>query len=122
MKKKTVRDNGKILSGICFALIIGFWCIATYGGLISDLFLPSPTEVVKKIIEMADFWMEKGECETDDLTDFFELIICISVKTAPRHWGAEFFALCIENLASHQLIQEFLQDASHGQSKLGLKA
>lgn len=53
MKKKTVRDNGKILSGICFALIIGFWCIATYGGLISDLFLPSPTEVVKKIIEMA---------------------------------------------------------------------
>lgn len=74
MKKKTVRDNGKILSGICFALIIGFWCIATYGGLISDLFLPSPTEVVKKIIEMADFWMEKGECETDDLTDFFELV------------------------------------------------
>ncbi len=53
MKKKTVRDNGKILSGICFALIIGFWCIATYGGLISNLFLPSPTEVVKKIIEMA---------------------------------------------------------------------
>ena len=53
MKKKKVRDNGKILSGICFALIIGFWCIATYGGLISDLFLPSPTEVVKKIIEMA---------------------------------------------------------------------
>ena len=74
MKKKTVRDNGKILSGMCFALIIGFWCIATYGGLISDLFLPSPTEVVKKIIEMADFWMEKGECETDDLTDFFELV------------------------------------------------
>ena len=74
MKKKTVRDNGKILSGICFALIIGFWCIATYGGLISDLFLPSPTEVVKKIIEMADFWMETGECETDDLTDFFELV------------------------------------------------
>lgn len=73
-EKKTVRDNGKILSGICFALIIGFWCIATYGGLISDLFLPSPTEVVKKIIEMADFWMEKGECETDDLTDFFELV------------------------------------------------
>lgn len=51
MKKKTVRDNGKILSGICFALIIGFWCTATYGGLVSDLFLPSPTEVVKKIIE-----------------------------------------------------------------------
>lgn len=93
------------------------------------MFLPSPTEVVKKIIEMAkdgslwancwestarvlvgwiwsvivalpvgmrygircrpkhdkcgknvgcrqmaDFWMEKGECETDDLTDFFELV------------------------------------------------
>lgn len=24
--------------------------------------------------KMADFWMEKGECETDDLTDFFSLI------------------------------------------------
>ncbi|MCD7954147.1 MAG: ABC transporter substrate-binding protein [Lachnospiraceae bacterium] len=23
---------------------------------------------------MADFWMEKGECETDDLTDFFSLV------------------------------------------------
>ena len=23
---------------------------------------------------MADFWMEKGECQTDDLTDFFELV------------------------------------------------
>ena len=24
--------------------------------------------------KMADFWKEKGECETDDLTDFFELV------------------------------------------------
>ena len=24
--------------------------------------------------DMADFWMEKGECETDDLTEFFSLI------------------------------------------------
>lgn len=24
--------------------------------------------------DMADFWMEKGECETDDLTDFFALV------------------------------------------------
>ena len=24
--------------------------------------------------KMADFWMEKGECETDDLTDFFSLV------------------------------------------------
>ena len=24
--------------------------------------------------DMADFWMAKGECETDDLTDFFELV------------------------------------------------
>lgn len=24
--------------------------------------------------DMADFWMEKGECETDDLTDFFSLV------------------------------------------------
>ena len=53
MNTKTAKDNGKVLSGICFALIIGFWCLATYGGMISDLFLPSPTEVVKKIIDMA---------------------------------------------------------------------
>lgn len=53
MNTKTAKDNGKVLSGICFALIIGFWCVATYGGMISDLFLPSPTEVVKKIIDMA---------------------------------------------------------------------
>ena len=81
MKKKTVRDNGKILSGICFALIIGFWCIATYGGLISDLFLPSPTEVVKKIIvpmdasEGADGLVATDDIKSlDDLTDFFELV------------------------------------------------
>ena len=24
--------------------------------------------------DMADFWMEKGECDTDDLTDFFSLV------------------------------------------------
>ena len=24
--------------------------------------------------DMADFWMEKGECETDDLTEFFSLV------------------------------------------------
>ena len=24
--------------------------------------------------KMADFWKEKGECETDDLNDFFELV------------------------------------------------
>ena len=24
--------------------------------------------------DMADFWMEKGECQTDDLTDFFALV------------------------------------------------
>ena len=24
--------------------------------------------------KMADFWMEKGECQTDDLTEFFELV------------------------------------------------
>lgn len=43
----------KLLSLICFLLIIIFWCVGSYGGLVSDIFLPSPTAVAEKIVAMA---------------------------------------------------------------------
>lgn len=43
----------KLLSLICFLLIIIFWCIGSYGGFVSDIFLPSPTAVAEKLVSMA---------------------------------------------------------------------
>lgn len=40
------------LSLTCFLIIIGAWCIATFGGFVSEIFLPSPAAVVKRLIEM----------------------------------------------------------------------
>ena len=40
------------LSLICFVIIIGAWCGATYGGFVSDIFLPSPTAVLRRMVEM----------------------------------------------------------------------
>ncbi|MBR0381604.1 MAG: ABC transporter permease [Eubacterium sp.] len=42
----------QLLSLICFSLIIILWCVLTFGGFVSDLFLPSPVEVFRKIVEM----------------------------------------------------------------------
>ena len=76
------------------------WCTASCGHLVQEVFLPSPaiasdvegleffgreenktlndssTERSIRAIsqDMADFWMEKGECGTNDLTEFFSLI------------------------------------------------
>lgn len=47
MKKENV------LSSTSFLLIIVIWCIITYGGLVTELFVPSPTSVINKIIESA---------------------------------------------------------------------
>ncbi|MDO4321328.1 MAG: ABC transporter permease [Lachnospiraceae bacterium] len=52
-KKSKFFVGEKVLSLICFLLIIGFWCIGSYGGFVSDIFLPSPTAVVEKLISMA---------------------------------------------------------------------
>lgn len=51
MKKKKISPY-RLLSLICFCLIIVIWCILTFGGIVSDLFLPSPLEVIRKIVEM----------------------------------------------------------------------
>ena len=39
----------KMLSLICFVLIIVFWCIASYGHLVQEVFLPSPTAVISRV-------------------------------------------------------------------------
>ncbi len=51
--KNEKRSPGGILSAVSFALIILIWCVLTYGGLVSEIFVPSPTDVVNAIIRMA---------------------------------------------------------------------
>ncbi|MCQ2535425.1 MAG: ABC transporter permease [Lachnospiraceae bacterium] len=51
--------KNRFLSLLCFFIIIGAWCIATFGGFVSEIFLPSPLGVIKKMIELAkegDLW------------------------------------------------------------------
>ena len=52
-KKMLEGAQYKMLSLLCFALIIGFWCIASYGHLVQEVFLPSPTAVLSKLFGMA---------------------------------------------------------------------
>ena len=42
-----------LLSFISFCVIMVAWCIATYGGFVSALFMPSPSDVVTCIVGMA---------------------------------------------------------------------
>ena len=63
--KKTRRiDITRLLSPICFCLILLIWCLASYSGRVSEIFLPTPTAVVSKIISMArdgTLWANCGE-------------------------------------------------------------
>lgn len=52
-KKKRFGISEKLLSLICFLLIIIFWCVGSYGGMVRDIFLPSPSAVIEKIVSMA---------------------------------------------------------------------
>ena len=52
-KKKRCRSGERFLSLICFLLIIVAWCIGSYGKYVSDIFLPSPTAVIEKLVKMA---------------------------------------------------------------------
>ncbi len=53
MKKNKRYINVEwMLSMICFLLIIVLWCVLSFGGIVSDLFLPSPLAVVRRIIEL----------------------------------------------------------------------
>ncbi len=51
MKKNRLSE--RILSLICFFLLIGGWCILSYGKFVDDIFLPSPSEVIQKLVSMA---------------------------------------------------------------------
>lgn len=45
--------GSRTLSLICFFLLIGIWCAASYSGAVDEIFLPSPTDVINKLISMA---------------------------------------------------------------------
>jgi len=51
-KSNTNSKIEKSLSLICFILIILGWCVFSFSGAVSEVFLPSPVAVVKKLIEM----------------------------------------------------------------------
>lgn len=55
MKKQTIKgfSYGGVISTISFCVIMVIWCVATYGGFVSDIFMPSPTAVWESIVEMA---------------------------------------------------------------------
>lgn len=52
-KKNLSKMGSRTLSLICFFLLIGIWCAASYGGAVDEIFLPSPTDVINKLISMA---------------------------------------------------------------------
>lgn len=47
------KADYRVLSMICFALLVLFWCVGSYGGFVNEIFLPSPTAVAEKIVSMA---------------------------------------------------------------------
>lgn len=54
------RNKLRNLSIISFLVIIALWCILTYGGFVKDIFLPSPTAVMKQIalgIKDGSLWL-----------------------------------------------------------------
>lgn len=51
--RKKSSGNYTWLSLLCFFGLIALWCAASYGKWVSDIFLPTPTAVIQKIIEMA---------------------------------------------------------------------
>ena len=55
MQTKKKKGNGLSLKGLSilsFCVIIIAWCVATYGGFVNKIFMPSPTAVIKSLIDM----------------------------------------------------------------------
>ncbi len=52
-KQKTKGLSYGCISAISFCVIMAAWCVATYGGFVNEIFMPSPTAVWKSIVEMA---------------------------------------------------------------------
>ena len=53
MTTKTRKNSYRTLSVISFIVILAVWCIITYGGFVKELFVPSPTAVLKQIVSGA---------------------------------------------------------------------
>lgn len=57
MPETTRRPTGRLpcrtITAVSFFLIIALWCLLTYGGFVSEIFVPSPTRVLTATLEMA---------------------------------------------------------------------
>ena len=51
MTPQKKQRNMRALSVAVFLLILALWCILTYGGLVSELFVPSPGAVLEEIVK-----------------------------------------------------------------------
>lgn len=51
-KKRKGMTIEKSLSLTCFLIILAAWCIFTFSGAVSEIFLPSPKAVIVRLIEM----------------------------------------------------------------------
>lgn len=52
-KKKKKTGTYQYLTVISFCSIIAVWCVITYGGFVSKIFVPSPSAVIESLIKMA---------------------------------------------------------------------
>ena len=52
IKKYTVWNTEKALSFICFFLLVFAWCFFSFSGMVQDIFLPTPTAVWNRLVEM----------------------------------------------------------------------
>ncbi len=50
MKPKKTQGNYRYLSVISFLIIVALWCILSYGGFVSELFVPSPSDVWGEVL------------------------------------------------------------------------
>lgn len=79
MKKSKRYINVEILlSMICFLLIIILWCVLTFGGIVSELFLPSPLAVARRIVELyqdGSLWANCFESTTRVVVGWFWSVV-----------------------------------------------
>ncbi len=79
MKKSKRYINVEfLLSMICFLLIIVLWCVLTFGGIVSELFLPSPLAVARRIVELyqdGSLWANCFESTTRVVVGWFWSVV-----------------------------------------------
>ena len=79
MKKSKRYINVEfLLSMICFLLIIILWCVLTFGRIVSELFLPSPLAVARRIVELyqdGSLWANCFESTTRVVVGWFWSVV-----------------------------------------------